>query len=385
MKLVYISPSVLPSKSANAVHVVLQCAALKSYVSEIKLFAKRSVKSNPEFLKALKSAYGVEFDSQDVVSYYSKSSRGENIKIALAALVSYFLTQKPDIILSRNLYASFILGVIFRRKMLFETHQLETGFRKHLQRFIMTRPWVTTVVISERLVDFLKGHHGVSPRVPLVLHDAAPAGIQPANPDDKLSFISRFLPSREEKWQGVCGYFGHLYPGRGIEVIEAMARERPGVAFLVFGGNEEDVTARRKDNESSNLVFVGHVPYPVAQQAMKSVDVLLMPYQASVSIGLKGHDTAQWMSPMKMFEYMAAGVPLISSDLPALREVLKDGKNALLVEAASAQNWISALDKLLSEPEYGRALGVAAHEDYLEHYTWERRAQRLISAGLSKA
>ena len=52
---------------------------------------------------------------------------------------------------------------------------------------------------------------------------------------------------------------------------------------------------------------------------MLAVDILIMPYQKNVAIGAKGHDTARWMSPMKMFEYMASGNPIISSNLAALK------------------------------------------------------------------
>jgi glycosyltransferase involved in cell wall biosynthesis len=113
---------------------------------------------------------------------------------------------------------------------------------------------------------------------------------------------------------------------------------------------------------------------------MKSVDVLLMPYQESVFIGVPGHDTARWMSPMKMFEYMATGVPIISSDLPVLQEVLENEKNALLVSPSRSDEWISALDRLLSDKELARSLGTCAHEDYKSKHTWLIRAERLLDA-----
>ena len=113
---------------------------------------------------------------------------------------------------------------------------------------------------------------------------------------------------------------------------------------------------------------------------MKSVDVLLMPYQRSVSIGVANQDTAGWMSPMKMFEYMATGVPIISSDLPVLAEVLDHKKNALLVSPERIEDWIRALDRLMKDKEFASALGVRAHNDYKSHYTWTIRAKRILHA-----
>ena len=280
---------------------------------------------------------------------------------------------------SRNLYAAFALAVLQRRALIFETHQLERGPRKALQRAIMTCPWVITVAISQSLVHHLTRHHGVPPARTLVLHDAAPRGLTRATPEARRGRLARFGLAHLER-STVCAYFGHLYPGRGIDVIEAMAAARPGVKFLVFGGNDAEIMRRMAANACTNLSFLGHVPHTAAREAMAAVDVLLMPYQTSVSIGVPGHDTAAWMSPMKMFESLGSGVPLISSDLSALREVLSDDRNALLVPPGDPHAWIAALDRLSVSPDLARRLGEQGHADYLAHYTWDARARRLLSA-----
>lgn len=374
----YIAPTVLPSRAANSVHVALQCDALARAGADVTLYAKRSEADARRIRHLLTQSYGIDASRIRLVTYYSQGSRGDTLRIA--ALAAARLPARPEAVLSRNLYAAFYLAVLRRQPVLFETHQLETGFRKHMQQAVMTRPWVTTVAISDRLVGFLQQHHGVPPSRALVLHDAARAGIEPIPEGVRRETLAELGVLNGREWRAVCGYFGHLYAGRGIEIIEAMARARPDCLFLLYGGNDADVTARRAHNDISNLRFQGHVPHPVAQRAMAAVDVLLMPYQASVSIGVAGHDTAGWMSPMKMFEYMATGVPVLSSDLPVLREVLRHGENALLAQADSAEAWVAALDRVLSEPGLGQTLGETAHADYKAHYTWAARAQRLMAA-----
>ncbi len=380
MRIHYVSPSAVPSRSANAVHVVMQCNGLEKVGADVTLYAKRTLPNESMLMSALREAYGVDLQTGRVVSYFSQSVRADNIKIAALALSSMHRGKWPDAIVSRNLYAAYVIAVLERRPLIFETHQLEQGIRKVMQCAIMTRPWVTTVVISRKLVDILGEHHGMYPKRPLVLPDAAPEGIVPLSPEERRPALVRIAPQAEGGWQGVCGYFGHLYPGRGIEIIEMMAKARPKVLFLVFGGCDEDVRSRRDACRSSNVFFAGHVPHPVAQQAMRAVDVLLMPYQENVSIGVSGHDTARWMSPMKMFEYMASGVPLISSDLPVLREVLCDGGNTLLVRADDADAWIAAVDRLLSNSPFARQIAATAHAQYVAHHTWEHRARALIGA-----
>jgi hypothetical protein len=378
VRLHYISPSLLPSRSANAVHVTLQCDALARAGCEITLYAKRSVPDAAALGPALRDAYGVDAGAWRLVSYYSRIDRADNVRIAALALADLRRRARPDAILSRNLYAAFALAVWKRQPLIFETHQLERGPRKVMQRAVMTRPWVTTVLISNALVGHLTSHHGVPPARPVVLHDAAPAGLERTARADRWERLAAFGVSPSRGWTAVCAYFGQLYAGRGVEIIEALAAARPTVLFLVFGGNDADIGRRRARNMSGNLRFVGHVPHTTARQAMTAVDVLLMPYQTSVSIGVRGHDTAAWMSPMKMFEYLGSGVPIISSDLPVLREVLTDGRNALLVASADAHAWVSALDRLIEDDQLARQLGAQGHADYLARHTWDARARRLL-------
>jgi glycosyltransferase involved in cell wall biosynthesis len=379
MRLAYISPSALPSRAANAVHVMFQCNGFVRAGAEVTLYAKRGVRDERQLPDLLRDAYGVDVASMRLVTFFSEQSRADTMRIASLALRD-LRRHEPDVIISRNLYAAFVLAVLRRRPILFETHQLEIGIRNLLQRMIMTLPWVTTVAISQRLVECLEEHHGVRPSRPIVLHDAAPDGIESLPAASRRAVLRSLVRRASSDWDAVCGYFGQLYQGRGVEIIEAMAGARPRCLFLVYGGNESDIAARRRGLRVANLEYMGHAPHPVASRVMAAVDVLLMPYQESVSIGVDGHDTARWMSPMKMFEYLATGVPMLSSDLPVLREVLCDRENCLLVPPAQPQEWVAALDLLIAEPALAQALGQRAHQDYLERHTWSRRAELLLAA-----
>jgi hypothetical protein len=375
----YVSPSVLPSRSANSIHVIMQCSALAEMGHPVLVYAQRSIRDQGLQHAAIDEKYGIASQAIEFRTFYSSISKGSVFRIALIATRDLFLKPNNGLILSRNLYAAFFLAVAFRRSLLFETHQLEYGFRKWLQRSIVTRPWVQTIVISHRLKEILGCHLEVNPSKWTVLHDAAPNGIERLLPDLRRAKLVELVPEAAGPWTAICGYFGQLYSGRGVEVIEAMARNRPDVLFLVYGGSKFDVQSRCDKNlEQDNLHFGGHLPHPYAQAVMRSVDVLLMPYQNQVSIGLPGHDTARWMSPMKMFEYMASGVPLISSDLPVLREVLKDEWNSLIVSPEDSEAWLAALKRFIDEPELANSIGEQAHADYRARHTWGKRAEALL-------
>jgi glycosyltransferase involved in cell wall biosynthesis len=359
-----------------------QCNGFAQIGVKVILYAKRTLHDSFELTSDLQKNYGVDTLNWQLITFNSKISQADTLRIALMAIRPILRAPRCEIVLSRNLHAAWLLATA-RRPMLFETHQLEYGIRKPMQRWIMTRPWVRTIVISDCLIDCLEEHHSIRLHDPLVLHDAAPAGIVRLLPKYRRKALAELLNisiSDLALWSGVCGYFGQLYSGRGIEIIEAMAIARPSCLFLVVGGNDSDVIARRI-NAPQNLKFMGHVSHQLAQSLQRAVDVLLMPYQRSVSIGIRGHDTARWMSPMKMFEYLAAGVPIISSDLPVLREILINEENCMLVSPADVSSWINALDRIIKNTEFSEYIGSNAHLQYQRQHTWNYRAEKIIAAG----
>lgn len=381
MHLFYISPSVLPSRSANSVHVVQQCEAFNRIGVAITLFGKRSIADRRKAFEAIRCNYGVKLQNTRLISFYNRQSKADNIGISLLSLSRLIPKPKSAAVVSRNLYASFMLAVLKRQPIIFETHQLEFGFRRYLQYATMVQPHVVTVVISRCLLELLGQHHNRLPANPLILHDAAPANITPIIKESKRDAFRELFPDLElDPGKKTIGYFGHLYEGRGIGIIERLAERHPEAVFLVFGGNSTEVDSRRKNNGIPNVVYMGHVPHSIAQRTMAACDVLLMPYQEKVSIGVGGHDTARWMSPMKMFEYLASGTPVISSDLPPLREVLQDGINALTVSPSDYGQWSSALAQLLGNQELADRIGRTGHQTYAKNHTWDIRAKALLRA-----
>lgn len=123
---------------------------------------------------------------------------------------------------------------------------------------------------------------------------------------------------------------------------------------------------------------MGHLPSKNVKFAMSIMDILLMPYQKSVSVSLKSVNTASWMSPIKMFEYMSVGVPIISSDLQVLREVLVDRHNSLLVKPDEIIEWLNALNLLIKDKNLAASIGSNAYKEFINKYTWEIRAKKML-------
>lgn len=376
----YISPSVFPSRSANAVHVAKQSDALTKYCEEVHCYACRSLFQSEIADRRIREEYALKSANLKFCTHFLPFNRFVTVFIALNSLLRLLLSPRSKVI-SRNLYASFVWGVILSRSLVFETHQLETGIGKLMQCLLIKKSNVTTVVISHKLREILQEYHGAIISTCLVLHDAADADNRCIDEKAKAKTLKQNCNINTKEWRTVCGYFGHLYAGRGIEIIVAMAEASPDTLFLVVGGTDADITRLRSQHSNlRNVQFLGFMPHRVAQLLMKAVDVLLMPYQKSVSIGVQGHDTGRWMSPMKMFEYMASGNPIISSNLEVLKEVLEDGENALLVEPDDISGWNAALSRLQNDNDLSEQISAQARRDYSAKYTWEKRAERLIEA-----
>jgi glycosyltransferase involved in cell wall biosynthesis len=358
----------------------MQTRALADCGANVTLYACRSVADEKDLPAAITRQYGTTTDGITLTTTFARSGRALNVRIASLAVRRLSRTRWPDLVICRNLYAAYVLGVLTRRPLTFELHHIETGVRGFLQRAVLRQPGIRIVSISEKLLEFVSAEYGIAPSRPLVLRDAAPAGITPVPRERRRPQLHELVPETRAQWDGVCGYIGHLYEGRGVELIEALAGRRPNVLFLLAGGHEAAVAARQARNRLRNLVFVGHLPHHSALELAQCVDVLLMPYQKHVSLGVGRYDTGRWMSPMKMFEYMAADVPIVCSDLPVLREVLQDGKNALLVPPDSVDAWADAIDRLLSDPGLSRGLAGKAYTQYEAQHTWEHRARALLAA-----
>jgi glycosyltransferase involved in cell wall biosynthesis len=107
------------------------------------------------------------------------------------------------------------------------------------------------------------------------------------------------------------------------------------------------------------------------------MDVLLAPFSRRVESD-SGIDISRWTSPMKVFEYMASGRPMIVSDLPVLREVLRPGVDALMVEPESTSALVAALVRLRDDAALRTRLATSAAERARVEFTWTARARAIL-------
>ena len=275
---------------------------------------------------------------------------------------------RPDLIVSRNLIASFLLSLL-GAKVLHESHSAEESYGvlgPSLLRGLSRLPGLVGVVaITQNLAQRLERQHPrFSGRILI-----APDGARFPNK------VVESVPNSPPR----IGYVGNLYAGRGIELILDLAKNCHWLDFEVVGSVDRTDTKMLSiiGNAPRNLKFTGFVTPSKASNLLRSFDILLAPYQAE-TMDAKGNDTTKWMSPLKIFEYMASGVPMIASDLPVLREVLSHGVNALVADPRDTSGWIAAIDQLCSDVGLRRRLAKRAQEDIETKYAWSLRAQNIL-------
>ena len=179
------------------------------------------------------------------------------------------------------------------------------------------------------------------------------------------------------------GYIGSLYyEGRGINLILNLAKENTNLNFHLVGGKEDEINYW-KEKASSNVKFYGFKPNNIALEYLLSFDIVLMPYQKNLKLEGMEYNTSDWMSPMKMFEYMSAGKAIISSDFPVIREVLNES-NSILVESDNLSLWSKAIKDLHKNKEYLNRISTKALFDFENNYTWEKRVESLLSSMTKK-
>ena len=172
--------------------------------------------------------------------------------------------------------------------------------------------------------------------------------------------------------QKIICFCGSLYSGRGIDEIIYSIERIPDAFFLIVGGPEKDadkyqIIASKK--KLKNCKFTGHVPQEDVPKYLMASDILLMPYTRKTA--------HPYMSPMKMFDYIAAGKAIIATDFPVVHEILKNEETALFVKPDDKEDLYVAIQKLLNTESLYKKLcdNVVAIRD---KYSWSLRAKKII-------
>lgn len=384
MTVLYFADTRFPIERANGVQTIETCHALARRGHDVTLFVRPDNAAPP---RDPLTFYGLPPEPRLRIHTVAGAGgpRGRRARFLLAA--TRIVASRPEaLVYTRDLgLAAWLLQLprATRPRLIYESHGVSMTVAEEMpallgkpelaasaaklrrldrrERRVWTRA-AAYVTITRELAHELGGRYGLRPHV-FVAPDGARAAADVPAPD-----VDRFI----------AGYAGHLYPWKGVDIFVRALAHAPGVDGLIVGGHpgEADVDRVRqlaaREGVASRLTITGLVPPREVPRALAPASVLVLPNPASAI-------SERYTSPLKLFEYLTLGRPIVASDLPAIREVLTDEVTALLVPPGHDRALASALLRLRDDPSMAAALGRAALA-LAPSFTWDARAERLDAA-----
>lgn len=303
-----------------------------------------------------------------------------------AARILTLLRTDADVFHAHDTNALEAVGVAALRRgvpYVYDSHELWLGRsnrgRRHLyfalsnvyyamvERFFIPRA-AAHITVSPPIARWLEKRYGLE-RVELVgnFPERPDAPVQPRTVRD-LPGGERIPPAAP-----IVLYLGGLLEGRGLEpLIEALV-SLPGVHLVTLGSGAlrpvlEALAKRLGVDDRVHLLD----PVP-------SDDVVAYSMSATVGVSANGLTCLSYelSLPNKLFQYMAAGIPVVAADYPQFREVVIDHGAGLLADTTDPTSLAQAIGEIIAEPERAAEMGRRGRAAVLETYHWDRAGDAL--------
>ncbi len=371
MKIAYIASAQIPSTRANSIQVMKVCQALKQNGEEPRLYVPGR-KHQP--WESLKRQYGLQ--SEFEIHWAPAWRPLRYVDFVLRALLSAKRWQ-ADLVYTRMLQvARMAAGLGF--PVILELHDLPSGRYglAHMKKFLRASTRKQVVLITRSLLDLVEAQLGEA--IPADEMIIAPDGVDLERyadlPDPAAARKALHLP---EKFTAL--YSGSFYQGRGMQMLFDLAVHFREMTFLWVGGKPCEINEWQQKIQAAqldNVILPGFVDNAELPTYQAAADLLLMPYSQTVA-GSSGGNIVHVTSPMKLFEYMACGRAILTSDLPVLHEVLNE-ENAVFCPPDDISAWVTAIRSLASDSPRRERLAAQALVD-VRQYSWRNRMEKIIN------
>ena len=290
-------------------------------------------------------------------------AKGPGDVAAIARLVSLIGQRRFDTVLSFLVHANVAAAIAatwrpeVRHFQCIQTTQPTPRWHWHAQA---AAHWMAEKLIapSESVATVLRDWSGVPREKIVIIQNAVDGEAFPVLP----------LPPGDAPYS--IGFIGRLDPIKRIpDLLHAVKLLKGFVRLNVFGDGEQRVRLQEEVRGlgiEPSVTLHGSIARP--QDALAQISLLVLPSQAE---GL----------PMVLLEAMASGVPVVATDVPGIRDVVRDGRTGLLVPVGSPPHLAATIRRVLSDDRLKQTLVAAAREDVLKRFTWEavvRRYARLL-------
>jgi len=372
-----------PSPRANGIQVVKTAHALAARGREVRLIVRHS---DPRPTDEILAGFGVEATEhlhvdRLIVGHAPNSSFIPRLRyLSQSLLMGRRASRHGSLVLTRDLQLADLLLRIGCDHLTYEAHAVEAvmyderhqlyghgGVPSPAKRRRIAgrerRVWTRArgfIATTKGILTTFERLFGARPRTAVV-----PNGCD--TPKDR-EFTP---PSKDQR----IVYAGQLYPWKGVDVLVQAFAHLLGGELVIVGGLKGESDFDRVQELASRLNlgqrvrFLGSLPQKDVARELAQATVVAAPF-------LKSAMTSEHTSPIKAFEAMAAGRPLLISDTDASREIVEDGRTGLVVPPGNVEAWAKALERVLSDRALQLALARAAFEKGTQ-YSWARRAERV--------
>lgn len=366
MRLTYVHNVNIPSKSANTVQVMRMCSAFAGAGCDVELILPQfNDAPQPSIAETLneygcENAFGIRRIRHDFTGSFGYAWRAS----------ARAKQRKSDLVYGRcirSCAASAWRGL----RVAHEAHGPLNSYSKSGQaafKWLTRSPlFVRLVVVTKSLASHYVNALPNIARPPLV----EPNGTDPAS---RIEPIRDLPPEARMR----IGYVGSLHAGKGMELIAQIAQSTDHE--IVVAGGDNEVIARWKAEVGGRVKFLGHVPSRDVSDLINTFDVALAPYLPVVEGAGSTFNLAEYMSPLKIFEYMAHGRPIIASNLPEVSSLVSNDRELLLCDPTQPSEWTAAIDLLARDTDLRKRLGAQALETFTERYQRPERAVRILQS-----
>jgi glycosyltransferase involved in cell wall biosynthesis len=173
-------------------------------------------------------------------------------------------------------------------------------------------------------------------------------------------------------------YVGSLSAWHGAEdLIEVATKLHEDIRFLMIGKNLEILGEKAKEKGvNSKFIFTGFVRHEEVPNYITAGDVAVAPYNPK---GFKEMEKyGFYFSPIKIFEYMACGKPVVASDLEIIRDIINENKCGLLAKPGDAEDFAEKIRMLLEDEALKKRMGENGRKAVIEKYTWDRVTKDIL-------
>jgi len=366
MKLAYLTNTGLPSEWAHGLQIVKMCSAFADKGLQVELIVpKRRNEAKEDIFAYYDTAKNFKIKKLFCIDLAPGSASG---LFYIIRLLSFYLSAKAylaknnfDLIYGRDQIAAFFFSHIN-----LELHSVPK--RINLFHQLIWRRSRRIITITKSIRDELVGAGVEADKIKVAADgvDLEKFGIQLSQAEARKI---TGLPLDKK----IVLYAGSLFlhGWKGVDIfLEASKGFSDDYLFVLVGGEEGEMDDIKREYGRRNIFLAGRKRQKEVPPYLKAADILVLPNKKGSA------NSEKYTSPLKLFEYMASGRPIIASNLPSIREVL-NGDNALLVEPNSASNLVQGIEKLIREQTLSSKISNQARLD-AKQYSWKMRAENII-------